>query len=1191
MIKKIIFTFFTLFILGFGIVQVSAQDKSTIAGSVFKNSTIVVDPVTKSPSNIRVKEGDNISLQSFFNEYKKTFGLSDDNELRSYKVSADNIGQTIHRYKQLYKGIELAEVQFIIHEKNNMVIHANGNLVHNLNLNVKPSLSADDALQYALSNINADSYMWENKKNESYVKREQNNPQATMYPKGILMLSAKDFEMNPENFHLVYRFDIYTEKPMNRYYIDVEANTGEIVNKISRIQSGDVLGEGISVYNGTVSLTVADTAITVVDSSRWHTDTWNAYNGTSWWVGDPNLGNDGGYSNGWYEGLDTDPISLSGSDLALQFYHRYSVENPSGATAPYDGWDGMNVRISTDDGATWQVLGNPLPAYTSSSLYSFGEQHGEGSGIPGWAGDLTSWTNVSFDLSAYDGQIVKIRFAFASDPGFATDDGGPSLFGWQIDDITVTNSSGTLYTNDGNVIGMTKINLVKESAFIPGNYRLRQYGRGNGIATYDAKNSTSYSLSTDFVDVDSSFDSNNSMVGVSVLWGLENTYDYYLNTFGRNSFDDNGGRMISYAHFDDQWFNASWDGTRMVFGDGTSNSTPLVSLDIVAHELTHGVTDYTANLIYQDESGGLNESFSDIFGAGVEFYTLGAEANWFQGEGAVRGRSLSNPKTYGQPDTYLGQYWYIGTADGGGVHTNSGVQNYWFYLLSEGGSGVNDNEDSYSITGLGIDAASQIAYRSLSTYLVPSSDYPDARLGSMYAAIDLYGAGSPELQTVIDTWNAVGVLVPAFDQTIIIEADTVDFLAEASVSSDTLEVTITNYGLAALEISDIQITESDFEILNIPELPDTLDYLETLNLKIAFTPTQAGTTFGTISVFSDDPTTPEKHLTLRGDGFSVAPAVDDQIYAVTTQASSLFLTLNQSDATGTEVGPVGGNRIYGASIQPSTGIIVAAVISAGVTPLIRINTASGIGYSSVTVPIYNIRAIAFDSNGDLYGATYSGDLYLIDYSTGDATLIGQTGINTLSSLAINPIDGQLWGTPVNDAIYKIDKSNANATLVGNTGFSQTPAIAFDSDGNLFGSSRLSQTISSDFILIDTTTGIGTFIGPIGYSAVSGLVIKGSLLISDVEESSEIPVSYKLNQNYPNPFNPSTKIKFQIPNSGLVTLKVYDILGNEMATLVNEQKSAGVYEINFNASALSSGIYFYKLQAGNFIETRKMILLK
>ena len=106
------------------------------------------------------------------------------------------------------------------------------------------------------------------------------------------------------------------------------------------------------------------------------------------------------------------------------------------------------------------------------------------------------------------------------------------------------------------------------------------------------------------------------------------------------------------------------------------------------------------------------------------------------------------------------------------------------------------------------------------------------------------------------------------------------------------------------------------------------------------------------------------------------------------------------------------------------------------------------------------------------------------------------------------------------------------------------------------------------------------------------IFKITYNVTDVKLiSSRIPDSYKLNQNYPNPFNPSTNIEYSIPSESFVELKVYDVLGNEIASLVNEQQQAGVYRADFTANNLSSGIYFYKLQAGNFIETKKMVLLR
>lgn len=118
---------------------------------------------------------------------------------------------------------------------------------------------------------------------------------------------------------------------------------------------------------------------------------------------------------------------------------------------------------------------------------------------------------------------------------------------------------------------------------------------------------------------------------------------------------------------------------------------------------------------------------------------------------------MSNPNEDGQPDTYLGTSWYSGTMDNGGVHYNSGVANYWFYLLSVGGSGTNDNGDVFNVDSLGIDVAAQIAYRALSVYLTSTSQYFDARLATIQAASDLYGDCSNEMVQTANAWYAVGV--------------------------------------------------------------------------------------------------------------------------------------------------------------------------------------------------------------------------------------------------------------------------------------------------------------------------------------------------------------------------------------------------------------------------------------------------
>lgn len=293
-------------------------------------------------------------------------------------------------------------------------------------------------------------------------------------------------------------------------------------------------------------------------------------------------------------------------------------------------------------------------------------------------------------------------------------------------------------------------------------YRLRQTGRGNGVETYNMQRGTNYGNAVDFTDNDNywnNFNANLDEVATDAHWGTEMTYDYFFDRFNRNSIDGNGFKLMSYVHYGNNYVNAFWDGQRMTYGDGNgSNITPLTALDIIAHEITHGLTSFTANLVYQNEPGALNEAFSDIFGAAVEWYAKPASANWLIGEDiGIVIRSMSNPKSRGLPDTYHGINWYFGTGDNGGVHTNNGPLCYWFYLISEGGSGTNDNADQYSVSAISIDSAATIAYRMLTVYLTNTSEYIDARYYGIQSAIDLFGPCSPQVEAVTDAFYAIGV--------------------------------------------------------------------------------------------------------------------------------------------------------------------------------------------------------------------------------------------------------------------------------------------------------------------------------------------------------------------------------------------------------------------------------------------------
>ncbi|MGB0850313.1 MAG: M4 family metallopeptidase [Bacteroidia bacterium] len=331
---------------------------------------------------------------------------------------------------------------------------------------------------------------------------------------------------------------------------------------------------------------------------------------------------------------------------------------------------------------------------------------------------------------------------------------------WAIEnllhDVNVTGTANTKYRG---------LKTITTDSIAPGNYRLRETGRGGGIETYNMLTGTKYNAAVDFTDSDNYWNNYNAAydeIATDAHYGAEVTYDYYFDRFNRNSFDNNGAKIRSYVHYRKNYVNAFWNGSVMTYGDGNGTSwAPLTSIDICGHEVSHAVTTNSAGLIYSYESGALNESFSDIFGNAIEYYADSLVFSWKMGEDIMSSgtglRNMSNPNLRGDPDTYKGTYWKTGSGDNGGVHTNSGVQNYWFYLLSQGKAGTNDNGDAFDVDSLGIHKAEQIAYRNLTVYLTKSSQYSDARYYGIRSAADLYGDCSHEMIVTTNAWHAVGV--------------------------------------------------------------------------------------------------------------------------------------------------------------------------------------------------------------------------------------------------------------------------------------------------------------------------------------------------------------------------------------------------------------------------------------------------
>lgn len=273
--------------------------------------------------------------------------------------------------------------------------------------------------------------------------------------------------------------------------------------------------------------------------------------------------------------------------------------------------------------------------------------------------------------------------------------------------------------------------------------------RGKGVQTYTAANRTSLPGTT----VSSTSSTFNDPAAVDAHTYAERVYDFYKSNFGRNSIDGNGLALKSTVHYSTRYNNAFWNGTQMVYGDGDGSTfIPLSGdLDVVGHELTHGVTEYTANLEYYGQSGALNEAISDMFGNTIEGKNwLIGDAIYTPGTTGDALRYMDNPAKGGQPASMSA---YVNTSDdNGGVHTNSGIPNKAYYLLAQGGTfgGVNT-------TGIGRSQAIQIVYRALNYYLTSSSNFSAYRSAMIQASTDLYGASSAQTTAVKNSLSAVGI--------------------------------------------------------------------------------------------------------------------------------------------------------------------------------------------------------------------------------------------------------------------------------------------------------------------------------------------------------------------------------------------------------------------------------------------------
>lgn len=373
--------------------------------------------------------------------------------------------------------------------------------------------------------------------------------------------------------------------------------------------------------------------------------------------------------------------------------------------------------------------------------------------------------------------------------------------------------------NGVQTIGTTQVSGLSLDPFSLGStnhYVLWDQERGSGLRTFDMNAIGGlplsilllYEAAVDFVDQDNDWtlaehqrdpaptleEALNDDIAWDAHWGAAMVYDYWKERHNRLSYDGEDAAINSYVHYGEGYDNAFWNGSAMTYGDGSYKNlgltevagfSPLTSMDVCAHEIGHGVCEFTANLVYQRESGAMNEGFSDIWAAAVEAYVAERFSGqtfdyniWGIGEQIDQRSGFNNldqalrwmddPQRVGDPDTYGGNGWTNPECgeptlanDYCGVHTNSGVLNKWFYLLTAGSGtapddGVNDLGDVYSVAGLGFAKSELIAFGT-EVQLTPNATFAEARAVSIAYTRAVYGPCSNEEASVTNAWYAVGV--------------------------------------------------------------------------------------------------------------------------------------------------------------------------------------------------------------------------------------------------------------------------------------------------------------------------------------------------------------------------------------------------------------------------------------------------
>lgn len=689
------------------------------------------------------------------------------------------------------------------------------------------------------------------------------------------------------------------------------------------------------------------------------------------------------------------------------------------------------------------------------------------------------------------------------------------------------------------------------------------------IAALDLRG-TDYTAQSSIYFVASSNNTWPDRSSVSALYNAGRTYNFYRSVFGRNSIDDKGMTIYSIIHVTSNgqaMDNAYWSGGVMCYGDGNTAFKPLAGgFDVAAHEMTHGVTQHTANLTYQDQSGALNESMSDVMAAYVD------SANWTIGEQVIKDlvaypsgalRDLSNPHNGGNPGDACWQPATMAefintTQDHGGVHGNSGIPNNAFYRVA---------------TAVGRPAAGAIWYRALTHYLTSSAQFVDARIATEAATKELYGDPSPQMTAVKNAWDAVqvfegtGTHMPPPTQ---LTGDNWVLVVNTAVSDPNSIYMVRPVIASNGDFSPLSTTP----VANRPAVSDTsglvlfVDTNHRLRALIANAQNPDETYIDTNSVWGS---------VAIGPGLSslalTSRFVDTTIYYFdlqTNQSKQFKIQTMAYDGTYVRTAlyadalsfdPTGRYLLFDSFNETKT--VQGATVSFWEIDMLEIST-------GIMRSVFAPQPSGIDVGNPAFAKT-SPYRFAFDYWDANA--------GTGKVLATNLFTGATGVVVAGLPTVGFPTYSGNDDTIAFHSFANVGGVNHDAIQKIgLDTSRIVGQGSPQNYLVDATFPVWFVIG------------RRTTGVGDAP-SAGVPQEAELEQNYPNPFNPSTTIRYALPHKSQVLLTVFNTLGQQVATLVDGHEEAGSYEVKFDGSGLASGVYFYRLQAGTYINTKKLLYLK